>query len=162
MGIKQKCYARWYWVVLIVGVWAFDRFTKHWAETTLQWGMPVPVMPHLNWTLNYNMGVAFGFLHNHAWQSVLVLWGTGMLIVGLCVWLWRSRDTVRTALPLSLVIGGALGNWWDRLHHNPVIDFIDCYWGHWHFAIFNVADTFICVGMGILLLWPCRTKCSSH
>src|SRR3990167_4563366 len=146
MGIMYK---RWIWVGLIAGIWILDRLTKLWAHATLQWGMPVPVMPHLNWTLSYNLGIAFGFLRSSFWQMI-VLWGTCAVIVGLCVWLWRMRDTVRVALPLSLVIGGAMGNWWDRVHHRPVIDFIDFYWGTWHFAIFNVADSFICIGMVLL------------
>ena len=83
------------------------------------------------------------------WLTLLVTLVAGVLLVA---WLTRTaRRDWRTALPLSLVIGGAVGNLVDRLHAAQVTDFIDVQFGHWHYPVFNLADCGITVGAVLLV-----------
>ena len=119
-----------------------------------------PYEPHeaiaglLNWTLAFNRGAAFSFLHDESgWQR----WLFSLLAIGVSVVLVRwlasiARSDWRNALPLSLVIGGALGNLIDRVRFGQVTDFIDVYWRDAHFPAFNIADSAITVG-AVLLIW---------
>jgi signal peptidase II len=76
-----------------------------------------------------------------------------IVIAVLLVWLWRlSAAEAATSLALSLILGGAVGNLIDRLVYGYVIDFIDVYYGSWHWPAFNVADAAISVGAFLLLL----------
>lgn len=147
--------------LLLSALWiVFDQLTKWWAVTALEpIGMPHPVIPGLlNWTLAFNRGAAFSFLdQSGGWQRwffvLLALAISGALVV----WLARTaRREWRTALPLALVIGGALGNLIDRLHASQVTDFIQVYYRDWYYPTFNVADCGICVGAVLLILFGLR------
>lgn len=142
------------WLLLSTVVIALDQITKAIVLRTLVPYMPHEVVPHvLNWTLAFNPGAAFSFLAGGSgWQT----WLFGILAVavsiGLAVWLVRTpRGDWRTALPVALIIGGALGNLIDRLVHGQVTDFIQVYWRTRSFPAFNVADSAITVGAVILI-----------
>ncbi|WP_445146693.1 signal peptidase II [Dyella sp. Tek66A03] len=143
------------WLWLSVAVIVLDQLSKWWALGALQpEGMPHQVIPGLlNWTLAFNTGAAFSFLASSAgWQRwffvLLALVITGALVV----WLARTpRRDWRTALPLGLIIGGALGNLIDRLHAAQVTDFIQVYYRAWSYPVFNVADCGITVGAVMLI-----------
>jgi len=143
------------WLLLSVLVYALDQFTKFIVIGALEPSIPHPVIPgFLNWTLAFNTGAAFSFLAGQAgWQRWLfTALAIGVSIV-LALWLSRTpRRDWRTALPLALVIGGALGNLVDRLRFGHVIDFIQVYYQQWYFPAFNIADSAISVG-AVLLLW---------
>jgi len=112
------------------------------------------VIPHLlNWTLAFNRGAAFSFLADSSgWQTWLFGGLAVAVCVGLIVWLARTpRRDWRTALPVALIIGGALGNLIDRLIHGQVTDFIQLYWHAWSYPAFNVADSAITVGAVLLI-----------
>jgi signal peptidase II len=147
--------------LLLSALWiAIDQLTKWWALSALPpAGMPHPVIPGiLNWTLAFNTGAAFSFLaESGGWQRwffvVLALAITGVFTG----WLARTaRREWRTALPLALVIGGALGNLIDRLHASQVTDFIQVYYRDWYYPTFNVADCGITVGAVLLILFGLR------
>jgi len=143
-----------YWLLISVIVIVADRFTKDFVSDALSMHEIIPVAPFLNITLSHNMGAAFGFLHQAGgWQQYFF---TGIAIsvsLALIIWLCRLPSSDRwTACALALIIGGALGNLWDRLMFGYVVDFIDFYIRTWHFSTFNIADTAICIGAGILLL----------
>ena len=140
------------WFCLSVCVVLLDQITKHWAMMVLVPYQPKPVIPMLNLTLAYNTGSAFGFLHQAgAWHDWFFLsFGTLMSCVFL---LWMVRMKPQTWLPLcavGLMLGGAVGNLIDRINHHHVIDFIDVYYKSYHFPIFNLADSAICVGAFLL------------
>jgi signal peptidase II len=144
------------WLWLAVAMIALDQLTKWWALTSLQPAeTPHPVIPGvLNWTLTFNTGAAFSFLADSAgWQR----WFFALLAVGISVvlstWLARTpRRDWRSAAPLALIIGGALGNLIDRLHAAKVTDFIQVFIGSYPFPVFNVADSAISVGaVGLVL-----------
>lgn len=142
------------WLLLSLIVFLADQATKEIALRALTPYTPVPVIPDLlNWTLAFNTGAAFSFLADaggwQRWLFTILAVGVSALLVA---WLARTpRADWRNALPLSLVIGGAIGNLIDRLRHGQVTDFIDVYFGQWHFPAFNVADSAICVGAVLLI-----------
>jgi signal peptidase II len=109
----------------------------------------------LNWTLAFNTGAAFSFLQDAGgWQRWLFTFLAVAVSSVLVIWLSRlSRRDWRTALPLALVIGGALGNLIDRVRLGHVTDFIEVYYRHWSWPAFNVADSAISVGAVLLILF---------
>jgi len=143
------------WLWLSAAVIALDQLTKFIVIDALQPYVPHPVIPgFLNWTLAFNTGAAFSFLADQqGWQRWLF---TGLALVVSAVlarWLARTpRADWRTALPLALVIGGALGNLIDRVRFGHVTDFIQVYYQQWAFPSFNIADSAISVG-AVLLVW---------
>jgi len=143
------------WLSLSVLVIALDQLTKALVLHTLQPQVQNAVIPGLlNWTLAFNTGAAFSFLADQeGWQrwlfTALAIFVSGVLVR----WLSHTpRGDWRTALPLGLVIGGAIGNLIDRIRFGHVVDFIQVYHQQWFFPAFNVADSAISVG-AVLLVW---------
>lgn len=143
------------WLLLSAVLIVLDQLSKWWALATLQpAGVPHPVIPGLlNWTLVYNPGAAFSFLAmGSGWQRWLFVALALVISAVLVAWLARTpRRDWRTALPLALVVGGAIGNLIDRLHAARVTDFIDFYFRDWHYPVFNVADCGVTVGAVLLV-----------
>ena len=142
------------WLAVSFLVIAVDQITKAVVRHALIPYMPHQVIPHvLNWTLAFNRGAAFSFLADSSgWQTWLFGGLAVVVCVGLAVWLARTpRRDWRTALPVALIIGGALGNLIDRLIHGQVTDFIQVYWRAWSFPAFNVADSAISIGAVMLV-----------
>ncbi|HJR10677.1 MAG TPA: signal peptidase II [Rhodanobacteraceae bacterium] len=142
------------WLAVSALVIVLDQITKAVVRHTLIPYMPHQVIPHLlNWTLAFNRGAAFSFLADSSgWQTRLFGGLAVVVCVGLGVWLARTpRRDWRTALPVALIIGGALGNLIDRLIHGQVTDFIQIYWHAWSYPAFNVADSAITVGAVLLM-----------
>ncbi|WP_417532135.1 signal peptidase II [Marinobacter lipolyticus] len=142
------------WLWLSVLVIALDLGTKAMATAMLTYGNPVPVIPSFNLTLLHNTGAAFSFLAGaDGWQR----WFFVVLAVGvsvaLVIWL-RSlkRHETWLAVAVALILGGALGNVYDRVVHGYVVDFLHFYWQDWHFPAFNLADTAITIGAGMMIL----------
>ena len=143
------------WLWLSVFVIAFDLITKQLAENFLTYGQPVPVFPVFDLTLLYNPGAAFSFLAGEdGWQRWFFIALALSVSVALVVWLCRLTRAERvTAFGLALLIGGALGNVWDRMwpSRKMVVDFLDFYWAGWHWPAFNIADIAICCGAAALM-----------
>jgi signal peptidase II len=145
------------WLLLSLVVIVLDQLSKWWALAALQpAGTPHPVIPgFLNWTLAFNKGAAFSFLaSSEGWQRwffvLLAVVISGILVV----WLSRTpRSDWKTALPLGLIVGGALGNLIDRLHASQVTDFIHVYFREWNYPVFNLADCGITVGAVMLVVF---------
>ncbi len=117
-------------------------------------GDTVPLFPSLNLHYARNYGAAFSFLADSGgWQR----WFFAGIAIGIsvipAVMMYRSKATQKlNNIAYALIIGGALGNLFDRLWHGFVVDMIDFYVGDWHFATFNLADTAICVGAALIVL----------
>ncbi len=142
------------WLVVSALVISLDQITKAVVRHALTPYMPHEVIPHvLNWTLAFNRGAAFSFLADSSgWQTWLFGLLAVVVCIGLIVWLARTaRRDWRTALPVALIIGGALGNLIDRLIHGQVTDFIQVYWQAWSFPAFNIADSAITIGAVLLI-----------
>lgn len=142
------------WLLLSTVVIALDHITKFVATSSLDYGIPVPVFSGFNFTLVHNMGAAFSFLSDAGgWQR----WFFTVLAIGVSVWLvlWLRRLNARMwveCAALSLILGGAIGNVIDRVRFGYVVDFIDVYYGTWHWPAFNIADSAITAG-AVLLIW---------
>ncbi len=141
-------------MMLAAVVCGLDQFTKALASTHLELHQPMALFPGLQFRLTYNTGAAFSFLSDASgWQRWFFVVLTLFICSFILVWLYRLRKTeIWTGIALGLVLGGALGNLWDRLALGAVLDFIDVYYGQWHWPAFNVADSAISVGAVILIL----------
>ncbi|MDN3557136.1 signal peptidase II [Halomonas maura] len=143
---------RWLW--LAVAVVALDLGTKALASSLLAYAQPVVVLPFFNLTLLHNTGAAFSFLADHpGWQRWFFAAIAVGASVGLTVWMRRLRaDEKLLGGALALIIGGALGNLYDRLVHGYVVDFLSFHVAGWYYPAFNVADIGITLG-AIGLIW---------
>lgn len=125
-----------------------DIFTKNLALASLHPYTAWPVLPMLNITLAFNTGAAFSFLSGAGdWHKWFFLGFTLLMLCVLLTWLVKSKaQPSLQAFGLSLLLGGAFGNFIDRLRFGYVVDFIDVYYQNYHWPIFNLADTAICIG----------------
>ena len=145
-------YAAWLGLAAVIVV--LDLWTKHLASTNLALYRPVPVTGWLNMTLAHNTGAAFSFLADgDGWQRIFFIVVASAISVFLLVWLWRLPLQAR-ALPaaLALVLGGAIGNLVDRATLGYVVDFIDVHYAGWHWPAFNLADSAIVIGVGLMMI----------
>ncbi|WP_119343160.1 signal peptidase II [Facilibium subflavum] len=143
------------WIWLSVFIITLDLCTKFWASTALTYATPVKVLPFFNLTLLHNYGAAFSFLSNANtfWQVILLSFIAIAVSAVIIIWLIRlPRNKNITALSLALILGGALGNLYDRLYHGYVIDFLDFHINQYHWPAFNIADSAICVGAAVLII----------
>ena len=142
------------WLLLSIVVIGLDQLSKAIVLRVLEPYVPHAVVPGLlNWTLAFNTGAAFSFLADQqGWQRWLFALLATVVSFVLARWLARTpRSDWRTALPLALIVGGALGNLIDRLRAGHVTDFIQVYYRDWAFPSFNVADSAISVGAVLLV-----------
>ncbi|MCT7360554.1 MAG: signal peptidase II [Thalassobium sp.] len=142
------------WLWLALAVFVLDIATKQLAEMMLTYGRPVYLLPVLDFTLLYNRGAAFSFLADESgwqrWFFTAVSLGVSAMLI---VWLKRlPRAQVWMPVALALILGGALGNLFDRLVYGHVIDFISVHWGRSYFPAFNIADSAITVGAVMMAL----------
>ena len=145
----------WRWYLLAALVVAADQFTKGLATGALQYGRPVEVLPWLNMTLQHNTGAAFSFLSDASgWQRYFFTGIAAVISVVLVAWLYRMpRGQVLLAVGLALILGGAIGNVWDRVSLGYVVDFISVHWQQrYFFPAFNIADSAITIGAACVLL----------
>lgn len=145
---------RWLFFIAIA-VLALDRVTKWLITSSMHLHESVSVIPGLfRITHVQNTGAAFGLFSDHPseWKiAVLVMFSLAALVV-VTILLWRnSHAFTLTGFALSLILGGALGNLWDRLVDGHVVDFLDFHLGGYHWPAFNVADSAIVVGAFILV-----------
>lgn len=132
-----------------------DQLTKVLVQLKLPLGSQAPLIPGLlNLVHIRNKGAAFGLLSGwsaeFAWLFFVAT--TGLVLGVLGYLLWRLPDDHwPAALGYSLILTGALGNLIDRVRLGEVVDFIDVYWGRYHWPAFNVADSLVCVGTAILV-----------
>ena len=121
---------RWLWLVVVVLI--VDLGSKYLILQHFMLGDTVSLFPSLNLHYARNYGAAFSFL---------------------AVLMYRAKASQKlNNIAYALIIGGALGNLFDRLWHGFVVDMIDFYVGDWHFATFNLADTAICIGAALIVL----------
>ena len=140
-----------YWLWVSAAVMLADQVSKQLIVRQLGWFDVLPVMPHFNLVHMRNTGAAFSMLSS-ASPVFFILLAT-VVSAGILLWLRRNpQGQTLVASALALILGGALGNVIDRATRGYVVDFLDFYWGDWHFAAFNVADSAITLGAGLLIL----------
>lgn len=143
-----------WWYGLAVAIVLLDHYTKGLATSQLDYGRPVQVFSWFNLTLQHNTGAAFSFLNDAGgWQRYFFTAVASTISAGLVVWLFLIlRGQRLLALSLALILGGALGNLWDRVTLGYVVDFISVHYQGRYFPAFNIADSAISVGAA-LMLW---------
>jgi signal peptidase II len=151
MRETRRSWAR--WLVLSAVVVVLDLATKEWVSSVFRYGETREVLPFFNLVLVHNTGAAFSFLAGAGgWQR----WFFSVIAVaisGVLVWMLRKPETGRLlSAALALVLGGALGNLYDRVTLGYVVDFIQLHAGGYYFPAFNVADSAITAGV-VLLIW---------
>ena len=153
------------WLGLTLLVLVIDQASKVYFDSALQMYQQVVIIPdYFSWTLAYNTGAAYSFLADSAgWQRWLFALIAVVVSAVLVVWLKRlGRDDTWLAIALALILGGALGNLYDRIAYGHVIDFILVHWEHRLFPAFNVADSAICVGAVMLAMDMFKSKKSGE
>jgi len=143
---------KWLWLSALVVV--LDLSSKAVATHYLQLYQPVPVFPGFNWMLAHNTGAAFSFLRDQSgWQRWFFSAIALVVSIGITIWIKRLAPTqTLLAVALALVLGGALGNLWDRMTLGYVVDFIDVYYQQSHWPAFNLADSAIFLGAVLLVI----------
>lgn len=140
-----------YWLWLSFAVIVVDQITKQLVAKGMELYEVIPLLPFLNLTRMHNTGAAFSMMSS---ASPLFFIALGLAVsVGVLVWLRRNKSGEQLmAIALVLIQGGALGNIIDRATRGHVVDFIDFHVAGWHWPAFNVADSAIVVGAGLLLV----------
>jgi signal peptidase II len=142
----------WRWLAVSVAVIAADQATKALMLAALRPGEQLAVTGFFSLTLAFNPGAAFSFLAGaDGWQRWLFAL-IAVIASGVILWLLRRGGTAFYCLGLALVLGGALGNLWDRLAIGTVVDFLLFHYAGWAYPAFNVADSAITVGAAVLIL----------
>lgn len=145
---------RWLWLAILVFI--IDIGSKLVVMNTMDYGWPnrIEVLPFFNLLYVHNYGAAFSFLSDAGgWQR----WLFTAIALGVCGLLlfWMRRTPASNKIANSayaLIIGGALGNLFDRMYHGFVVDFLDFYWGNYHWPAFNIADSAICLGAALIII----------
>ncbi len=142
--------------IIAILVFALDRWSKFLVETRLApYESHVVIPGFFDIVRSHNTGVAFGlFAGATSRYRVVLLLTISILALLLLVWLlWRNRSADRySSTAVALIFGGAVGNVFDRIRAGSVTDFLDFYVGSYHWYTFNLADTAITIGAGLLLL----------
>jgi signal peptidase II len=146
------------WLLVTAAVIALDVASKAWIVSVFDPGEGHDVTGFLRLVLVYNTGAAFSFLADAGgWQRWFFTGIAVAISVALVVMLRRQHGHRTVAVALALVLGGALGNLWDRVTLGHVVDFVLLHVGPHSWPAFNVADSAITVGVALLLwesLWP--------
>ncbi|SNC58566.1 signal peptidase II [Sodalis endosymbiont of Henestaris halophilus] len=142
----------WLWLTLVV--LALDIGSKQLVIKFFWLGESVPVIPFMNFTYVHNAGGIFSLLANEGgWQRWAFSASTVIIVLVLLAIMYHSDK--QKNLPnttYATIIGGALGNLFDRIVHGVVIDFIDLHIGDWHWPTFNIADAGICISTILIML----------
>ncbi|CAM3587225.1 signal peptidase II [Parendozoicomonas haliclonae] len=137
-------------------IFTLDQLTKFWFDANFSLYEQVPVIADFfSFTLAYNTGAAFSFLSSAGgWQRWFFIGIAVAVSVALVIWISRlEKDQKLQAAALTLILGGALGNLWDRAIFGHVIDFILVHYEQsWFFPAFNIADIGITMGAGLMIL----------
>jgi signal peptidase II len=140
----------WLWISLFVFV--VDQVTKHAVTASFQYGESKYILSWFNLVLAHNTGAAFSFLAGASgWQREFFISVTVIISIVLMWMLKNNRSNRVLSIALTLVIGGAFGNLYDRVLHGYVIDFVQWHVAGYFWPAFNVADSAICLGAGLLI-----------
>ncbi len=148
--LKQK----YKWFIIAIIIIAVDLITKHLANAELNYGYSVEVLPFFDLTLLYNHGAAFSFLSDDqtSWQLIMFSMISLTASIVLTVMIIKEKTSTLKLTAYALILGGALGNFYDRAFQGFVIDFLDFHIGEHHWPAFNIADSAITVGVALIII----------
>lgn len=146
------------WLVLSAIVIVLDLYTKHLVQGAFQYGDHLTITSFFDLVRYHNEGAAFSFLANAGgWQKLFFI-GISIVAIVVISYLIRKHTQEKLfCLGLALVLGGAIGNLYDRVTLGYVVDFLYFHYQSFYWPAFNVADSAICVGVGLLLLDSVKT-----
>jgi len=154
--MMQEHAMRKYYLLIAFAVIVLDRITKLWVEHSIRLHDSIRIIPGLfSFTHIENRGAAFGIFNDSPapWKIGMLVAFSLLALVIVSRLLWKNSHSISsTGVGLSLILGGAIGNLWDRLAAGHVTDFLLFYIGHYEWPAFNVADSSIVVGAGLLVL----------
>lgn len=141
-----------------------DYFSKLWALETLGNGVVMRLTPWMDFKLAFNKGAAFSlFADGSGWQRWFFMGIATVISLWLCYAIVFERTNALTRLAYASILGGAIGNLYDRILHGKVVDFISWHIGNAYWPTFNVADVGICVGVGLLVIaWLVEWRAGSR
>jgi len=143
----------WPWFAIALAIVVADQATKWLVLESLAPGQRIAVLPFFDLVLVFNKGASFSFLADAGgWQRPLFIGIAAVAAVVVSVMLVRDPDKRLLCTGLALILGGALGNVWDRIAYGHVVDFVLLHAGGWHWPAFNVADSAISVGAVIVII----------
>lgn len=149
-------------VALALAIVVSDQWSKAAISAAFRYGEVLPVTSFFNLVLVHNTGAAFSFLSGASgWQRGFFIAVTAVAMTAIAWMIRRHRDELLFCWGLTLIGAGAIGNLIDRVLHGHVIDFLDFHAGGWHFWAFNIADSAITLGAGLLILDSFRPRASS-
>ena len=139
---------------------AIDQVSKWFMVSWLSLHETFAVMPFFNLTMAHNPGAAFSFLaHADGWQRWFFIGLASVVSIALLIWLKKLKPQAKLeAISIAMILGGALGNLIDRFYYGYVIDFLDVYYGTYHWPAFNIADSAIVIGAVLLIIDTFRSK----
>ncbi|WP_159714797.1 signal peptidase II [Blochmannia endosymbiont of Camponotus nipponensis] len=151
---RQHNYRNLKWLWLSILLMLLDIGSKYWVKTHFLFGEVLALLPGINCYYINNSGLSFGLFGNvnlhYRW---IFIWIIILIIITLIIMLCRLIEYSNYyRVSYSMIIGGALGNLFDRILHGTVVDFIDIYIKSWHWPTFNVADIEICIGITLLIM----------
>ncbi len=143
MKLKQKYVQYSFGIMLFFAVLLIDRLSKNWVLKEIAY-QPKTILPFVNFVYVENYGAVFGLFSNSNLNFALISISSIIVIIVMLIVFLKKIPII----PTSLIIGGAIGNIWDRYLYGYVVDFIKV----GNFYVFNVADAAICIGAFLLLL----------
>ena len=143
---------KWLWLAVLALL--LDQASKLTVANTMQLYQSIELIPFFKLTYVHNTGAAFSFLSQAGgWQRWFFSGLAVAISIVITVWITRlQKHEYLLAAALSLILGGAVGNLIDRLLYGYVIDFLDVYYNTYHWPAFNIADSAITIGVGLMLL----------
>ena len=156
MPTKNASGLKWLWLTVLVIV--ADRLTKVLIVASFAPGESLPVTSFMSLVLAYNPGVAFSFLASAPDWTRWLLALIAVVASVFLTWMLKRGGSRVLCAGLALVLGGALGNLWDRIIIGKVVDFLLFHYGTWSWPAFNVADSAISVGAALLILDSFRPR----
>ena len=148
----------WKWLALSALIVLLDQVTKLAVQATFQPGEARAYTPFFSLVLAFNAGAAFSFLRDAAgWQRYFFS-AVAVIAALFIVWLLKKGGSRMYLASLGLILGGAIGNLWDRVRLGHVVDFLLFHWNDWYYPAFNVADSAITVGAALLIIDSFRQR----
>lgn len=159
LTLKQSG-VRWLWLALLVFVVDIGIKLVVMNSMGYGWENRIEILPFFNLLYVHNYGAAFSFLSDQAGWQRWFFTAIAFVVTGLLAF-WMRRLPVSDKwnnIAYALIIGGAVGNVFDRVVHGFVVDYLDFYWGNYHWPAFNLADSAICIGAAMIILDSFRSS----
>ena len=139
-------------LITALGAFLLDQLSKWYvSEQFLREVSSINIFPFFNITEAWNTGVSFSMFNNGGLMGTVLLSIFALLVVFFLLSWLKNEPNKLIQVSLGLIIGGALGNVLDRVRFGAVYDFLDFYYQSWHWPVFNLADSFICIGAFLII-----------